>query len=91
MRFSCSKDQLVHAVQVVQKAVSNKPQMPILSGIYINAQPDCIEIQATDYEIGVINSISKKEGALRQQSKAPTFRPYLSGHLPDPDDQLWFL
>ena len=48
MKFSCSKDQLVHAVQVVQKAVSNKPQMPILSGIYINAQPDCIEIQATD-------------------------------------------
>ncbi len=36
-----------------------------------------------------INSISKKEGALRQQSKAPTFRPYLSGYLPDPDDQLW--
>ena len=48
------------------------------------------EISATDYEIGVINSISKKEGALRQQSKAPTFRPYLSGYLSDPDDQLWF-
>ena len=53
MKFSCSKDQLVHAVQVVQKAVSNKPQMPILSGIYINATTQYIEIQATDYEIGI--------------------------------------
>ena len=67
MKFSCSKDQLVHAVQVVQKAVSNKPQMPILSGIYINAQPDCIEIQATDYEIGIsckIEGLVTEPGAI---------------------------
>ena len=67
MKFSCSKDQLVHAVQVVQKAVSNKPQMPILSGIYINAQPDCFEIQATDYEIGIsckIEGLVTEPGAI---------------------------
>lgn len=35
------------------------------------------EISSKEYEIGVINSIKDKEGAYRQMSKAPTFRPYL--------------
>lgn len=48
-----------------------------------------IEITAQEYEVGVTNSISKKEGALRSDSKAPTFRIDLSGHLQDSDDQLW--
>ena len=32
------------------------------------------EITSKEYEVGVINSIKHKEGALRQMSKAPTFR-----------------
>lgn len=53
MKFSCTKEQLVHAVQIVQKAVSSKPQMPILSGIYLNAFDHTLELQATDYELGI--------------------------------------
>lgn len=53
MKFSCSNEHLVHAVQIVQKAVSSKPQMPILSGIYLNAQGNTLELQATDYELGI--------------------------------------
>lgn len=53
MKFSCNKEQLVHAVQIVQKAVSSKPQMPILSGIYLNAFDTTLELQATDYELGI--------------------------------------
>lgn len=53
MKFSCKKEQLVHAVQIVQKAVSSKPQMPILSGIYLNAFDNTLELQATDYELGI--------------------------------------
>ncbi|WP_110954558.1 DNA polymerase III subunit beta [Anaerosinus massiliensis] len=53
MKFSCKKEQLVHAVQIVQKAVSSKPQMPILSGIYLNALDNTLELQATDYELGI--------------------------------------
>lgn len=58
MKFSCTKEQLVHAVQIVQKAVSNKPQMPILSGIYLNAYDQTLELQATDYELGISCKIS---------------------------------
>lgn len=53
MKFSCSKEDLVRAVQIVQKGVSSKPQMPILSGIYLKAENNVLELQATDYELGV--------------------------------------
>lgn len=54
MKFSCQKNELVQALQIAGKALSNKPQMPILSGIYISAEEKQIEIQATDYEMGTI-------------------------------------
>lgn len=53
MKFTCTKSDLVQAVQIVAKAVSSKPQMPILSGIYLKAENNKIELQATDYEIGI--------------------------------------
>ncbi|HWR44029.1 DNA polymerase III subunit beta [Sporomusa sp.] len=53
MKITCAKDQLNHAVQTVQKAVAAKATLPILSGIYISAQNNKLELQATDYEIGI--------------------------------------
>lgn len=53
LKFTCTKSELVQAVQIVSKAVSSKPQMPILSGIYLNAYENTLELQATDYEIGI--------------------------------------
>lgn len=49
------------------------------------------EISKEEYEVGIINSIAKKEGALRNKSKAPTFRPYLSRDFLHPDEELWLL
>lgn len=46
------------------------------------------EISASEYEVGIINSIAEKEGAFRQRSKAPTFRFNLSGHLHNPHEEL---
>lgn len=39
------------------------------------------KISASEYEQGIINSIKDKEGALRNRSKAPTFRTNLWGNL----------
>ena len=67
MQFLCKREELTHAVQIVQKAVSNKPQMPILSGIYLNATEQGLELQATDYELGikcVIDAEVKEPGAI---------------------------
>ena len=54
MKFSCSKPELALAIQIAGRSVANKPQTPIMSGIYIHAHDNMVEIQATDYEIGVL-------------------------------------
>jgi DNA polymerase-3 subunit beta len=53
MKISCAKDKLQHAVQIVQKAVSAKATLPILSGIFLSAEDNKLQLQATDYEIGI--------------------------------------
>lgn len=53
MKISCSKELLNHAVQTVQKAVATKAQLPILTGIYLAAADNKLELQATDYELGI--------------------------------------
>ena len=37
MRIRCEKDQLLSALQVVQKATATKTTLPILTGIYLSA------------------------------------------------------
>lgn len=53
MKILCAKDRLHHAVQTVQKAIATKTPMPILTGVYLNAENNQLELQATDYEIGI--------------------------------------
>lgn len=53
MKIVCNKERLNFAVQTVQKAVATKTPLPILTGIYISAKNGKLELQATDYEIGI--------------------------------------
>ena len=57
MKFICSKTMLQHAVQSVQKAVATRTPLPILTGIYLSAIDNRLELQATDYEIAISCSI----------------------------------
>ncbi len=57
MNFTCSKNDLIEAFNIVSKAVSNKSQMPILSGIYMKAEGSTLELQANNFEIGIITKI----------------------------------
>ncbi|MDY2684743.1 MAG: DNA polymerase III subunit beta [Selenomonadaceae bacterium] len=52
MKLTCSKIDLIRALRIVGKGVAPKPETPILSGIYIQALDNHIELQATNYEIG---------------------------------------
>lgn len=54
MKFSCQKEDIVQAIQIVMKAVSPKPQTPILSGIYMKAENNQLILQTTDYEMSII-------------------------------------
>lgn len=53
MRIFCPKEDLHRAVQTVQKAVATKTPLPILTGIYLSAQNGELQLQATDYEVGI--------------------------------------
>lgn len=58
MKFTCTKASLQQAVQTVQKAVATKTPLSILTGIYLAASDSQLELQATDYEIGISCSIA---------------------------------
>lgn len=53
MKLSCIKEDLQHAVQTVQKAIATKTPLPILTGIYFEAKDNTLQLQATDYEVGI--------------------------------------
>ena len=53
MKIVCSTQKLSKAAQIVQKALPSKAVSPILTSIYIKAEGEKIELQATDYEIGI--------------------------------------
>ena len=67
MKFTCHKNELAQAIQLVSKAIANKPQTPILSGIYMEATNNQVELHATDNEMGIISIIPsevEQEGKL---------------------------
>lgn len=53
MKFSCSKEHLISALNVSQKAVSSKTTNPLLEGILFSAYNNKLLLRSTDLEIGV--------------------------------------
>ncbi len=60
MNISCTKNDLMHAVISVQKAIAAKTTNPVVTGVYFFADQDMLELQATDYEIGISCKIPAK-------------------------------
>lgn len=57
MKITCSTQKLQKAIQMLQKAIPSKTPTPILTGIYLEIRNHHLELQATDYEIGIICSM----------------------------------
>ena len=53
MRFSCTKETLSRTVSTIQRAISTKPSLPILSGVHLTAADNVLAARATDYELGI--------------------------------------
>lgn len=53
MKIKCSQESLFYGLQTVQKAISNKLQMPIYNGILFEAGEDKLHLFATDLSIGI--------------------------------------
>jgi len=58
MHINLSKEDLLHGVNTVAKAVSSKNSLPILSGIMISAKDGQITFRATDLEMAIEYTIS---------------------------------
>ncbi|WP_031514346.1 DNA polymerase III subunit beta [Desulfofalx alkaliphila] len=53
MRINTTKENLLNGVQMVQRAVSTKNPMPILTGILLESKDNKLKLTATDLEIGI--------------------------------------
>ena len=58
MNFNCQRDDLLHGVQTIGKAISNKNLMPILNGILLIAKDNVLTLRATDLDIAIQCTIS---------------------------------
>lgn len=57
LRLTCSKEELVEKLGVVARAVSMRPTVQILSGIWLQASSGSVEIAATDMELSLRSSV----------------------------------
>lgn len=57
MKFSCYKNDITDALKFVIKAVATKPQTPILGGVHLKAEDNILELQANNYQLGIIAKI----------------------------------
>lgn len=66
MNFSCNKQDLLEAINTVQKAVMNKATVPILEGIYIEAK-ECLKLVGNCFDMGIefyVNADIKEKGSI---------------------------
>jgi len=53
LRFTCQQSDLAHGIATVERAVSARDNMPILEGIFIEAEGDRLKLVATDLEMSI--------------------------------------
>jgi DNA polymerase-3 subunit beta len=67
LKLSCSRDELVHALGLVGRAVSTRASVQILSGISLRGEEASLELAATDMEMSLRMSIGvevEEDGAV---------------------------
>jgi len=72
MKLKINQNELNKAVNIVQKAVSSRTPLPILSGILIEAKDNILTLTATDLELGIKTYFPceiEEEGSIVVQSR----------------------
>src|SRR6187551_281203 len=57
LRLTCSRQEMVEKLAVVSRAVSMRPTVQILSGIWLQASDGTLELAATDMELSLRSSL----------------------------------
>lgn len=58
LKFSINQSELQNALSVVLKGVATRSTLPILSGVYLDAQKDSLTLQTTDLELSIQYSVA---------------------------------
>ena len=75
MKVSCTKENLIHGLQVVSHIASKNITLPVLNNVLLKAHDGALEVSATNLELAVITKIRGKveeEGAFTVQAKLLT-------------------
>ena len=65
LKFSINKTELQNALSTVQKGVSTRSTLPVLSGILLDVQSDKVVLQSTDLELSIqysVDALIEEEG-----------------------------
>jgi DNA polymerase-3 subunit beta len=60
MKFTVLQENLKAALGSLQKAIPSKPQLPILTSVYLQAKGDSLTLAATDLYLGIKSTIPAK-------------------------------
>ncbi len=58
MKITMSRKEFADTLKNVLKAVAVKTMTPILAGVYLKAENSTLELQATDYSLGIISKVA---------------------------------
>ena len=57
MKLTCSRDELVHRLGIVARAVSTRTTVQILAGVLLQAETGALQLAATDMELSLRSSL----------------------------------
>ena len=60
MNFICSKQKLQEGISIVTKAITGKTTMPILEGIYIEANDEGLTLIGSDMDVSIETKVEAK-------------------------------
>ena len=72
MELTFQKDDLLHALQILQGVASGRTTLPILANVLIRAADEKIECVATDLEVGIkiiVEGVIQEDGAITVSAK----------------------
>ncbi len=68
MNFICSKQKLQEGISIVTKAITGKTTMPILEGIYIEANNEGLTLIGSDMDVSIETKVEARSFQRRHNS-----------------------
>ncbi len=88
MRFTCTRDRLVAALQIVGNVVSGRAMKPVYESVLIRSRENGLELQATDLEVAIRFTLTDEKLRLDTPGALVVPAARLSSILREIDDEV---